>query len=72
MKTEQLDTVEMTRRIRDQMYEETKDLEAGGPSSISRSVAWRQPGGSKSASPKKDRASPFGEAEKVLRAAPLT
>ncbi len=29
MKTEQLDTVEMTRRIRDQMYEETKDLEAG-------------------------------------------
>ncbi len=28
MKTEQLHAVEMTRRIRDQMYEETKDLEA--------------------------------------------
>jgi hypothetical protein len=28
MKSEQLNTVEMTRRIRDQMYEETKALDA--------------------------------------------
>lgn len=28
MKTEQLDAVEMTRRIRNQMYEETKNLDA--------------------------------------------
>jgi hypothetical protein len=28
MENEQLETVEMTRRIRDQMYEETKDLGA--------------------------------------------
>jgi hypothetical protein len=27
MKTEPIDTVKMTRQIRDQMYEETKDLE---------------------------------------------